>query len=221
MLKETVIKVIGQDAFDKLQKFYSENKIKFEEVKMKEAKLEDGSVIKYDGETPTPGMAVTIATEQGELPIPDGTHKLEDGTEITTEAGVIVDVKAAVKTEEKKEEKKEIPANPNDELVAQMETQKKELELEIAKTLELSAKISENEKEILSLKEAKEISANKIIELENTSKEIFSIIQKIAELPSEEPVQTPKNVFSKIENRQNKLLTISQAISELRNKNKN
>lgn len=56
-----------------------------------DAKLEDGTEIKVDGELEE-GNEVVVVTEDAELPAPDGEHTLEDGTVVETEDGVIVDV---------------------------------------------------------------------------------------------------------------------------------
>ncbi len=47
-----------------------------------EAKLMDGTVIKYDTEVLAVGSTVTVVTESGELPAPNGEHELENGDKI-------------------------------------------------------------------------------------------------------------------------------------------
>lgn len=56
-----------------------------------DAKLEDGTEIKVDGELEE-GNEVVVVTEDSELPAPDGEHTLADGTVVETEGGVIVDI---------------------------------------------------------------------------------------------------------------------------------
>lgn len=62
-----------------------------------EGKLMDGTVIKYDTEVLGVGSIVTVVTESGELPAPDGEHELENGDKITITAGKIekIEPKAA------------------------------------------------------------------------------------------------------------------------------
>lgn len=62
-----------------------------------EGKLMDGTVIKYDTEVLGVGSIVTVVTESGELPAPDGEHELENGDKITITAGKIekIDPKVA------------------------------------------------------------------------------------------------------------------------------
>lgn len=54
-----------------------------------EAKLMDGTVIKYDTETLGVGSVVMVVTESGELPAPDGEHELENGDKIYITNGVV------------------------------------------------------------------------------------------------------------------------------------
>lgn len=66
------------------------------EVKMAEAVLEDG-VTKVVAEAFEPGMKLFVVSETGEqVPAPEGTHILEDGTKVTVDAeGTISEVVAA------------------------------------------------------------------------------------------------------------------------------
>jgi len=59
-----------------------------------EAKLSDGTVVKYDTPTLVVGSAVTVVTPEGELPAPDGEHTLEDGTKFETVGGKVTAVEA-------------------------------------------------------------------------------------------------------------------------------
>jgi len=61
-----------------------------------EGKLMDGTVIKYDTEVLGVGSIVTVVTESGELPAPDGEHELENGDKITITGGKVEKVDAKV-----------------------------------------------------------------------------------------------------------------------------
>lgn len=62
---------------------------------MTEAKLKDGTVIKYDAPTLVEGVTVmVVGTDLTELPAPDGDWELEDGTIITTVGGKITAIQA-------------------------------------------------------------------------------------------------------------------------------
>jgi len=57
-----------------------------------DAKLVDGTVVKVAGDSLVEGAKVVVVTEDAEIPAPDGTHELEDGTKLETKDGVIVKV---------------------------------------------------------------------------------------------------------------------------------
>jgi len=54
-----------------------------------DAKLKDGTVLKIEGDMLAEGAKVVVITADAELPAPDGTHELEDGTKIETKDGII------------------------------------------------------------------------------------------------------------------------------------
>lgn len=88
--------VLGSDAYTKLKKFFSEDEPKKEEeVKMGEATLEDGTPIKWEGEL-MEGTAISVVTEEGEIPAPDAVHTLSDGTKVTTENGLVTSIEEVV-----------------------------------------------------------------------------------------------------------------------------
>jgi len=59
-----------------------------------DAKLQDGTMITYDGDTPMVGMPIMVLPSDGTAPIPapDGVMVVEDGSEIEVKNGVIVSV---------------------------------------------------------------------------------------------------------------------------------
>jgi hypothetical protein len=54
-----------------------------------DAKLIDGTEIKVEGDSLVQGAKVVVKTAEGEVPAPDGTHELSDGTKVRTVGGVI------------------------------------------------------------------------------------------------------------------------------------
>ena len=73
-----------------------------------DAKLKDGTEIKVSGDVLDKGAKVTVVTADAEIPAPDGTHELEDGTKVETKDGIIVDV-TDVPNETPDDEENEIP----------------------------------------------------------------------------------------------------------------
>ena len=167
-----------------------------------DAKLMDGTIIRY--ESLEVGMPLLVIDEAGnELPAPDGEHELEDGTKVTVEAGIITEV--ASKEEEAPEEEEA----PIEQPMAAVETVSKEdfetLKNEVA---DLKSKFEEfsTTNETLS---ADNIAMKEIV------KETFSIVEKLANVPSQNPITVRSN------NPFKKSVTREQELENLINKFKN
>ena len=166
-----------------------------------DAKLIDGTIIRY--ESLEVGMPLMVIDEAGnELPAPDGEHELEDGTKVTVEAGIITEV--ASKEEEAPEEEM-----PIEQPMAAVETVSKEdfetLKSEVA---DLKSKFEEFSKTNETLS-ADNIAMKEIV------KETFSIVEKLAAIPTENPVSVRSN------NPFKKTISREQEIENLINKFKN
>lgn len=146
------------------------------------ATLKDGTVIKWEGEL-AEGTAIVVETAEGDIPAPDATHELEDGTLVTTVEGVVTEM---VKPETVVEEVVEEEMAEEFATVARFN--------EVVESLE--GRISELTKTIEAL--VTERTAHK----EAMSKAI-DLIERIADLPSAEPEKKPHNptkVESQFEN---------------------
>lgn len=86
--------IIGAEKYQEIKKFLFGAEKEKEEVKMAQATLEDGTVIEIDGEL-AEGVAVFVVTEEGNLPAPDATHILSDGTKVTTVNGIVTAIEQA------------------------------------------------------------------------------------------------------------------------------
>jgi dihydroxyacetone kinase DhaKLM complex PTS-EIIA-like component DhaM len=73
-----------------------------------DAKLVDGTIVRIAGDLAS-GSKVVVVTDNAEIPAPDGTHDLEDGSQIETKDGVIVNVIPASADEEMPAEGTEAP----------------------------------------------------------------------------------------------------------------
>ena len=167
-----------------------------------DAKLIDGTIIRY--ESLEVGMPLLVIDEAGnELPAPDGEHELEDGTKVTVEAGIITEVAS------KEEEAPEAEEAPIEQPMAAVETVSKEdfetLKNEVA---DLKTKFEEfsTTNETLS---ADNIAMKEIV------KETFSIVEKLANVPSQNPITVRSN------NPFKKSVTREQELENLINKFKN
>lgn len=150
-----------------------------EEQKFIDSKLTDGTIIQYD--ELKEGAAVSVISEDGsKIPLADGIYDTEDGIKIEIVDGVIKQFKEnAQQPNENNPQEMEV-AQPQEQSISKVvesiikETvfSKEEVEKKIEQ--EFNKLVSENE----SLK--KEIKIQKEL-----TKEIFSIVEKIASMPSE------------------------------------
>lgn len=141
---------------------FSEQEVK---IKMAIATLTDGTIIEWEGELAI-GTAVFVQTAEGNISAPDATHEVEGGMLVTTEGGFVTEiVKPEVEIEIEAEEFATV-SHFNDVV--------SKLESAIA---ELSAKVQT-------------LTASNFKHKEAMSKAI-DLIEKIADLPSEEPLKAP------------------------------
>ena len=167
-----------------------------------DAKLMDGTIIRY--ESLEVGMPLLVIDEAGnELPAPDGEHELEDGTKVTVEAGIITEVAS------KEEEAPEAEEAPIEQPMAAVESVSKEdfetLKNEVA---DLKSKFEE----FSTINET--LSADNIA-MKEIVKETFSIVEKLANVPTENPVSVRSN------NPFKKSISREQELENLINKFKN
>ena len=168
-----------------------------------DAKLMDGTIVRY--EKLEVGETLLVIDEAGnELPAPDGEHELEDGTKVTVEAGIITEVAS------KEEEAPEAEEAPIEQPMAAVESVSKEdfetLKNEVA---DLKTKFEEfsTTNETLS---ADNIAMKEIV------KETFSIVEKLAKVPSDNPITVrSNNPFKKTVSREQELENL---INKFKNK---
>jgi hypothetical protein len=150
-----------------------------EEQKFIDSKLADGTIIQYD--ELKEGVAVSVISEDGsKIPLADGVYDTEDGIKIEIVGGVIKQFKENTQQPNENNPQEMEVAQPQEQSISKIvesiikETvfSKEEVEKKIEQ--EFNKLVSENE----SLK--KEIKIQKEL-----TKEIFSIVEKIASMPSE------------------------------------
>lgn len=149
----------------------------------KDAKLKDGSVIRYDGETPVQGAPVFVITAEGELPAPTGEHVMEDGSILVVQDGVIMEVKPAVE---------QAPEVAED--MAQESEEDKIKKIIETKVKESYFSLEEKFNALQAKYDALEIASNKSKEV---AEKTFSLLEEFTAEPSETPTEAPKkDVFS-------------------------
>jgi hypothetical protein len=157
----------------------------FEEEKsvaFETAMLKDGTIVKWEGELSV-GTIVMVETAEGDIPAPDATHEIEDGTLVTTLDGVVTEI---VKPEM---ETPEVEISVEAEEFATVSHFNEVVESLESKIAQLTASIESLVSERVSHKEA----MSKVVEL----------VEKMIDLPSDEPTKkphTPSKQESQFEN---------------------
>ena len=137
-----------------------------------DATLMDGTAIKVEPALEE-GAVVMVITPDGDVPAPDATHELSDGTLVTTVSGMITEIKAKIEEEE-----------PTEEMETKLNTLLDDMRSE------LSAKFEAQRIEFEAIKE-------KNIELEAFNKELLEAVRAFESAPKEEPTSTPKSAVEK------------------------
>ena len=164
---------------------FSEEK---QEVKMETATLVDGTIIEWEGELAV-GTAIFVQTGEGLIPAPDSVHQVEGGMLVTTEGGIVTEIV---------------------EVEQEVEVEAKEFA-----TVESFNSLLDKFNEVVARLEAIE---KKNVEQEakfNSMKDIFSktvdLVEKVADLPSEEPTKAPAKLSKKEEQFAN-IMKIAQTL---------
>jgi hypothetical protein len=164
----------------------------FGEQKFEQAKLEDGTIVMWEGELAT-GTALFVVAEDGtQMPAPDAEHKLEDGSIVSTVGGLVVTVtpaEAEEKEEVEVEDKKEEMASELEMLVEKLAEKLAALEIKIEEmgkkpeamsTEDVNAKVDAINTEIASKFNA-----------------VVDLVSKISNEPAAAPAQPVKSGFKK------------------------
>ena len=161
-----------KEAFAKLKSLFNE------EMAAQQAKLEDGTIISWEGEL-AEGTAIMVVDESGNMtPAPDATHVLEDGTEVYTVGGLVT------KIEKPSEDKAP-------------EEMSSEFEQIFTKHIEqFSGVIGRVEKLENSFAELSKVIAESKVDVESKFSKVVELVGEIAKEPSVE-TPAPKNVLFK------------------------
>jgi hypothetical protein len=140
-----------------------------------EAKLKDGTIVQYEGELNVGTKLNVIDAGGGVSPAPDGSHELEDGTLVTVEGGFVTDIKV-----------------PEGEPVVEVEVEATEVpvKMEDVQAAIETALANVNKAEVETLKT--ELAAQSAL-----IKDMFAVIEKIAEQPDGTVEKPAKTSFSK------------------------
>lgn len=133
-------------------------------VELATAELTDGTVITYEGDLAI-GTAVFVQTAEGDIPAPDATHEIVGGTLVTTVGGLVTEI-----------------VEPEVEIEIEAEFATVEAFNELVLKLEGAISALTTRVESLTL--------SNNVHKEAMSKAI-DLIEKVADLPSEEPIKAP------------------------------
>jgi len=185
--KEAVNKILSAEQKAELKGLFTfntpipviepENTPVAEPVVMGEAKLMDGTVVKYDTPELVIGSMITVVTPDGEFPAPVGEHTLENGTIITVdETGKVIEIEA-------KEETPEVVVEPIAPVTMAVTPEEKQAIMDEV--------IAMFEPRIKALEDAILVSQSASSELQNK----FSEFGKLLDLPTNEPTKVVENKF--------------------------
>ena len=166
------------------------------EVEMATATLVDGTIVEWEGELAV-GTAIFVQTGEGLIPAPDAVHEVEGGLLVTTEGGVVTEI-----------------VEPTAEVEIEVEA---EVAAEFA-SLESFNELANKFVEALARVEALEQKLEDREAAFNSMKEAFGktvdLVEKIAELPSEEPTKAP----AKLSKKEEQFANILKIANQLKNK---
>ena len=168
------------------------------EVAMATAELTDGTIIEWEGELAV-GTSIFVQTGEGLIPAPDATHEVTGGMLVTTEEGVVTEiVEPEVEAKEEEEMSEDVPAEfasleAFNSLVSRFEEA-------VEKLNSLEEKLTNNEEAFSSMREA----FGKTVDL----------VEKVADLPSEEPTKEP----AKLSKKEERFANIANIAKQLKNK---
>lgn len=166
------------------------------EVEMATATLVDGTIVEWEGELAV-GTAIFVQTGEGLIAAPDAVHEVEGGLLVTTEGGVVTEI-----------------VEPTEEVEIEVEA---EVAAEFA-SLESFNELANKFVEALARVEALEQKLEDREAAFNSMKEAFGktvdLVEKIAELPSEEPTKAP----AKLSKKEEQFANILKIANQLKNK---
>lgn len=200
----------------------------------------DGTMLEVDGDTLAVGAKVKIKNADGTYTdAPDGEHTLADGTIIVTSAGAITEVKPAeiVPVEDKAEEKMsedapvetELAKYPWDECMAdQMARYNDETiaakvcgaikagGVEMRAFVDARAEIVDLQIEKNNLKKELDAVKAEFTAFKNIQSQMFAVVNEIANIESEPVIEQKKNVFSKVEEKEERIKNLASILKNLK-----
>jgi hypothetical protein len=184
----------------------------FGDQKFEQAKLEDGTIVMWEGELAT-GTALFVVAEDGtQMPAPDAEHKLEDGTIVSTVGGLVVTVTPA-EAETEAEITVEVEDKKTEDMAGEMEMLLEKLAEKVA-TLEIKIEEMKMKPEYMSSEDVNAKVAAINSEIASKFNAVVDLVSKISNEPAAELAQPVKSGFGKV--RTNSIEEIAKAIHNLK-----
>ena len=202
MNKGNITKLVGENISDIRKLLFGEESPEAPEVNELEAaqaKLVDGTILNIDPSLEV-GAKVDVLDEAGDLTAaPDGEHELQDGTLITVEGGIIVEL-VPVEGEEVVEEEMSEEGAPVEEVQAPFDIEKLQKQLINKLNVAITEKIDK-----LRFAKVEELDALKAenATLKEATALLIDVVEKFNEEPKEAPKKTARNPFKKETSRVN------------------
>lgn len=198
----------------------------------------DGVMLEVDGDTLAVGAMVKVKNADGTYAdAPDGEHILADGTTIVTAAGAITEIRpVAVEVEDKKEEEKmaeekpvELAKYPWDECMADQMARYNDEEIaakvcgaikaggvEMRAFVDARAEIVDLQIEKNNLKKELESVKAEFTAFKNIQSQMFAVVNEIANIESEPVIEQKKNVFSKVEEKEERIKNLASILKSIK-----
>ena len=174
--------------------------------KFKSAKLEDGTEVMWDGEIAEGSAIMVVDADGNQMPAPDATHVLEDGTNVTTVGGLVTMI-------EPKEKETEVEIEMGDDNMKKMEERMASCETKMAEIESKMTEMFENYKNKFSAID------NTINSTTKSITEKFDAIKVIVDDIADSPiVETPKP--TNITFKKKSVKSAAERIAEIKNSNK-
>jgi len=161
--------------------------------KFEDVTLADGSVAQVEPDVSL-GSAMVIQVDEELLPAPDGEHELSDGRMVTTESGIIVDIKEMEEAPEVEEEVDEEMEKDSPFTDAQQREAKKIIESIVTERVFGMESTLAEETQVLK---------KDIEDLKNAFGKLVELTEKLVQEPTTKSVKKNKSGFDKL--RKNKV----------------
>jgi predicted transcriptional regulator len=166
-------------------------------VEMESATLVDGTVIEWEGELAV-GTAIFVQTGEGLIPPFDATHEVEGGLLVSTEGGVVTEIVEPTEVIEEEVALEEVAVEVPEEVSAVVTAEVLEAIAEaIAPVLEEVAMLKEEMKK-----------------MKSGFSMTVDLVEKVANLPSDEPIKAP----AKLSKKEEQFANIMKLAKHLKNK---